>query len=280
MSSTVREARAEDAPGIADWTRETFEWGDYVAGSIAEWIEDRSRHVLVAVDTEDIPKAMAVVRMLSPYEGWLSAARVRPDSQRQGLGSLLNDASVEWIRSRGGRVARLATEDVNTAARSQVEKLGYRKVSTWVYAEIEPGTAPQPFGPEKLKPAGRSDVDPAWIYWSTSELYETGRGLKPEQWTWRRGTVADLEQAARNQQLYTNPAGWVALERIDQELEVTWVATSPNDFPRLVAGIDTLGSEWGVSEISYHVPQTGWSGEALLRAGAEVSEILVYAKAV
>lgn len=281
MAYRVRVARPDDAPGISEWTRDTFAWGDYVAGAVAEWIADDERHVLVAVDPDDVPRAMCMVRMLSPTEGWLSAARVHPDSQRQGLGSHLNDASVTWVKRQGGRVVRLATEDLNVIAQSQVEKLGYRRSSTWVFAEIEGRAAGQPVTRERLHTSGRSDVDPAWMYWSTSELYEAARGLKASAWSWRRATVTDLERAASGRSLLHNPAGWTMIEHPEEgSMDVVWVASSPNEFPRMVAGIDSHAAENGIDHVRYWIPQTGWTGEALMRAGAAVSETLVYSKAV
>lgn len=281
MGFEVRDAQPADAARISDWTRDTFAWGDYVGDSVAEWIVDGSRHVLVAVDGDDVPVAMAAVRMLSPTEGWLSAARVRPELRRRGLGSLLNDASVAWICDRGGKVARLAVEDDNDAAMSQVRKLGYRRTSTWVRGVIENG----PIGPsgldDRVSPAGRPDVDPGWMYWSTSELYEAGRGLLPSGWTWRRCVVGDLLAAAEQHRFFQSPAGWVIVEfPAEDEVEITWTASSPPDFPRLLTGVAALAAERGIRLMTCLVPQTGWSGEALRRAGASTSEYLVFAKAV
>lgn len=281
MIYTVRQARPEDAPGIAAWTQDTFEWGDYVAESLPGWIDDENFHVLVAVDSEDMARASSVVRMLSTDEGWLAAARVHPDAQRRGLGSMLNAASVDWVREQGGRVARLATEDTNVAAQAQVEKLGYRKTSTWVFAVVEGRAANQPVKMERLSIAGRSDVDPAWMYWSTGELFEAGRGLKASAWTWRRATVDDLDRAAREQRLFNHPAGWAVAEYpAPDEIDIVWVASSPNDFPRLIAGVDHLAVERDAAQVTYRIPETGWSGEALRRAGASVSETFIYTKAV
>lgn len=281
MTYTVRQARPEDAPGIGAWTQDTFEWGDYVAESLPLWIDDESLHVLVAVDSDDNPRATSVVRMLSADEGWLSAARVHPDAQRRGLGSMLNRASVDWACEQGGRVVRLATEDTNLAAQAQVEKLGYRRTSTWVFAVIEGRAADQPVKIERLSIAGRSDVDPAWMYWSTGELCEAGRGLKASAWTWRRATVEDLVVAAREHRLFNHPAGWAMVEYpTPDEIDIVWIASSPNDFPRLIASVDHLAVERDAVRVTYRIPQTGWSGEALRRAGATVSETLVYTKAV
>ena len=278
---SVRDARAEDIPHISPWTRDTFSWGDYVADSISRWLEDPDLKVLVAVDSEDIPRGICVVQLLSPREGWLSAARVHPDARRQGLGTLLNEASVDWIRDRGGEVARLAVEDSNHAATSQAVKLGYRPGSSWVYAEPPEDLAPQQEDGDKPTVATRSDVDPAWMYWSTSEMADAGRMLLPSAWKWRRATVADIDRAARERRFVSCAAGWLVYEpRETESIEVVWVAAGQNDFPRLVSAALRFSADAGISDVYFKIPETGWSGEALRRERFEVSIVTVYSKPV
>ncbi|MDH3190579.1 MAG: GNAT family N-acetyltransferase, partial [Acidimicrobiia bacterium] len=130
MAFGIREARADDVDQIAPWTTDTFSWGDYVGSSLSDWIGDSRLHVMVVEDGHAVAVAVARAQMLSPTEGWLDAARVNPSVRRQGLGTMLNDACVEWVREQGGRVARLAIEADNSAAHNQVLKLGYRATST------------------------------------------------------------------------------------------------------------------------------------------------------
>jgi len=122
----IRPARAEDVPRIETWTRETFAWGDYVAEAMPEWLEDPESLVIVCVYDDDIPVALSRTQLLSPTEAWLSGARVHPDHRRSGMGMAMNDFGLDWARDRGALVARLATEEENEPARSQVLKLGYR----------------------------------------------------------------------------------------------------------------------------------------------------------
>jgi hypothetical protein len=117
------------------------------------------------------------------------------------------------------------------------------------------------------------------MFWSTSDMAETGRGLMPIGWLWRKATVADLAMAASEQRLLESPAGWVVIQnRIPGEIDVVWVATSVNEFPRLVDGILDIAADRNVGTVAFRIPQTGWSGEALIRAGATLRETHVYAK--
>ncbi len=278
---SVRDAQARDIPLISPWTRDTFSWGDYVADSLTRWLEDPHLKVLVVVDTDDVAKGVSVVQLLSPREGWLSAARVHPDARRLGLGTLLNAASVEWVREQGGEVARLAVEDSNPAATNQVVKLGYRPGSAWVYAEPPEDSTRMPDESDKPTVAGRSDVDPAWMYWSTSEIADAGRMLLPSVWKWRRATVADLDLAARERRLVASAAGWLVFEpRESDSIEVVWVAAGQNDFPRLVNAALRYSADNGIKDVYFKIPETGWTGEALRREGFEVTTITVYSKPI
>lgn len=280
MTFSLRPARVEDIPAIVPWTAATFEWGDYVPDSLPGWIEDEGSQVLLCVDEADAPVALAHVLMLSPSEGWLEAARVHPDHQRSGMGSALNRAGVAWAQERGARVVRLATEEENAAARRQVEALGYRTTSTWAHARLSFDPATDGFEGGRLRPAPAPDVDAAWMFWSTTDLYHRGRGLIALGWRWRKARPEDLAGAAADGRLLQSPAGWVMADpAVDGGLWVGWLATTPAEAPLLIDGLARLGTERGVG-VSTMVPDLPWAGEALTRAGATPSRILVYSLAV
>lgn len=281
MTFTVRAARAGDVEQIASWTRDTFRWGDYVGVALGEWIDDPELHVVVAVGGNGVPVAIVRAQMLSPTESWLDAARVHPDARRIGLGSQLNEACVDWARGRGALVARLAVEDDNIPAHNQVTRLGYRQTSTWVTVEREVDPRFRVSRPERMQVVGKADVDPAWMFWSTSELADVGRGLMSFGWLWRKATVQDLMNAAAEQRLLESPAGWVVIEtRSADQIDVVWAATSFNEFPRLIDGILDLAADRQAEVVVFRLPQTGWSGEAIVRAGARLRETHIYAKAL
>ena len=65
----IRPARLDDEAAIVAFTTGTFEWGDYVPDSFAEWMasEDHSI-VLVATTDDDEPIGLVRVVMVSPEE--------------------------------------------------------------------------------------------------------------------------------------------------------------------------------------------------------------------
>jgi ribosomal protein S18 acetylase RimI-like enzyme len=275
----VRVARADDLDDIAPWTTTTFEWGDYVPSRFDSWLTDPRSVVLVAADDADRPLALCHALMLSDEEGWLEAARVHPEHRRSGLGSALNHAGVEWLAGRGARVVRLAIESGNRNARSQVEKLGYRPVSTWNYAELQVDLARKGPPEERLRPVPPSEIDAAWVFWSGSELAAAGRELTAFGWQWRKMRPTDLTIAASHGHLYQSPAGWVIVDQPEPNwLRSGWLATDLEDAPRLFQGLLDLVTELGAEVITVMIPGAAWAVEAMTRAGSRPEEIVVYAK--
>lgn len=281
MSTSIRPATHEDVGGIVEWTTDTFKWGDYVPDRISGWIDDPDSEVMVCVDSSDIPVAVAHAVMLSPTEGWLEAARVHPDHRRSGLGSALNSAGVAWIRQRGGRVVRLATEADNKAARAQVETLGYRQISRWLFASMAIDHHTRPAPDLRLRPAPGSDVDPAWMFWSTSELAMEGRGFIANGWQWRRATPADLAIAATDGEFFQSASGWTIADSPDEDTTRTkWLATTREEAPGLFEGLIDLAARRGSSDLTIKLPNIPWAREAMARVGGAPAEILIYSKAV
>ncbi|MGI8516908.1 MAG: GNAT family N-acetyltransferase [Acidimicrobiia bacterium] len=221
----LRRGRLDDHDAITAIATDTFEWGDYVASVYPEWLEETDGEALVAVDEKDRAIAVVHVRLLAPQEGWISGARVAGDHRRQGVGSLLNQAAMSWLRDRGALVARLTTEEDNEAARSQVEKLGYRPVANFIHghrsfppdgvtngrrrtalAERANGR-PRPALPERFDLAPAAEAEPAFVVFSSGGLARSAHGLfASDGWNFRRLHHADLISAARRRQLWTCPS--------------------------------------------------------------------------
>lgn len=273
----VRRAVPKDIPAIVPWTTDTFEWGDYVPDRLPEWMESEDSHVVVCVDDSGLPVAVGHALMLSPTEAWLEAARVHPDHRRQGMGSAMNRACTAWAAERGARVARLATEASNTAARSQVETLGYRHTSSWAYAELVASAHRLLHDRRGLRPAPGPDVDAAWMAWSAGDLSRVGRELISEGWRWRRARVGDLVDGVKRGDFLQSPAGWVIVTQPQPDwLRCGWMATTQEEAPILLEGLRDLAQDRGVEEIDVMVPWTPWITEALTRANFRPREVIVY----
>lgn len=275
---SLREGRPEDLDAIREFTTDTFAWGDYVPDQYLNWLTEPSGAVLVAADDRDRVLAMVHIEQLSPKEGWLSAARVRPDHQRQGLGSRLNRAGVDWLRSRGALVVRLTTEENNLVAQQQVEKLGYRQVARFALAErsfsqhgVESNGGRRLPGPERLDLAPAAETEPAYLVWSTGDLNRASHGLYASRgWAFRRLAIADLVAASRGRRFWASPAAWAIAEE-DHGLWVSALLTTPDEADRAVRSLVDLAEEKKVEWMGVMVPRVGWLERALQSQHLEIN---------
>lgn len=275
----VRAARQDDLAEIVPWTTTTFEWGDYVPHLFHSWLANPDSVALVCVDGSDRPLALCHAVMLSEREGWLEGVRVHPDHRRSGMGSALNQAGVAWLADRGARVVRLAIEENNLGARSQVEKLGYRPLCRFAHGEIEVDPTNRCPPQDRLRPCPPAEADAAWIFWSSSELATAGRELMARAWQWRMTRPDDLIAAASEGDLLQSPAGWALVDRPEPDrLRTGWLATLAEDAPHLIQGLLDLAVESGAGEVVLMVPGAPWAVEAMIRAGSQPDEIVIYAK--
>jgi GNAT superfamily N-acetyltransferase len=291
---TIRPGRLEDAEIVRSFTEDTFAWGDYVGREFPTWLERPDEMAIVAADNTDSPVAVARVGLMSEAEAWLAGARVHPQHRRLGIGSLMNDFGVEWARERGARVIRLATEDENTAARSQVEGLGYRAVARFVLAvravdrRARPGTTTGSNGGRRLTGTERLDLapsveaDPAYLVWSTGDLARVGHQLyAAEGWSFRRLRPTDLVAAAKARQLWTSPSAWVVTEEEDGEIWVPLLVTTLEDADRAALALIDLAQERDASKLQVMTPRVDWLEEALQRHRFEMNHPnLIYEKAL
>lgn len=286
MTPLLRPARLDDAAAISEFTTDTFAWGDYVAEEFPGWLDDPLTAVVVASDDREGAVGLARVRMLSPKEGWISAARVHPDHRRRGIASALNRWCVDWIADSGGAVARLQIETWNEAARRQVEGLGYRAVARVMNAsrsvsmtEIRPVTngGRRSPGDERLDRGPRAESEPAFIAWSASELSRAGRGMfAVEPWAWRRLAVEDVDGSS----VWSCPSGWVMADEGDDQLTVRWLVCTPDDGDRLVRATVDLAHEKDLQRVHIAAPHVPWLDEAMTNNGFEIHHSHLFERAL
>ena len=288
MNALIRSARPDDHEAIRAFTTDTFTWGDYVADSFAEWLTDPDSEVAVAV-IDDEPVAIARAVMMSATEGWMHGARVHPDYRRQGHATRLNDHLCEWVKQRGGLVARLMIEAWNEPAQRQVELAGYRLVCSWTNAARGLGTQPDPAtnggrrvpGDEQLVVGTPAEIEPAWVAWSTSQLSRAGRNLYPRGWLMRRMLRADLEDAVAHKQLLHGPSGWIVAEDEDDDtMFVPLLVATDGDAYRMVRAVVDRADRREYSRVRALVPSIEWMTDALARGGFDLSVEQVWAKTV
>jgi GNAT superfamily N-acetyltransferase len=284
MQPSVRPGRLEDHAAIAAWTRDTFAWGDYVGRAFPEWVRDPGGRVFVAeVDGRIV--GVARVTMLSDQEAWSQGARVHPEFRRRGIGLAIGEQIERWAVDEGARVIRLAVENWNRAARSHVERMGFREAGDWVMAERGVGdSSPVPEGnggrrvmaPEGLRPAASGEIEPAMLSWISGPLERASRGLIPVGWSWRRFRPADLAEAARRRALWEGRPGWAIAEVEDDTFRVSWISTTEQDARAMMRALVDRAAAAGVDRLEVMIPDVDWLRRALRRLGVEAHPLTIY----
>ncbi|OFW65485.1 MAG: hypothetical protein A2Z12_09390 [Actinobacteria bacterium RBG_16_68_21] len=288
MALIVRVGRPDDLAVIAEWTLETFSWGDYVARVFGRWLDDPAGTVMVA-ELDGAPVGMGRVTMVGAAEAWAQGMRVHPDHRREGIGTAVSESMWAWAVDHGAKIVRLAIEEWNSPAQGQVAAMGFRRVSDWRRGERAIGeNAPVLKGNgggrvpmlERLEDAPSAEAEPAFLSWSTGELARAARGLFPISWVWRTMAVDHLALAARNHNLLAGRPGWAIAELEDDVLQVHWMETSADDAPAMVLALIDRAIDAEVSEMRIWAPDVGWLVSAYDRFGFEFVTVGVWTLAL
>src|SRR5680860_228161 len=276
----VRPALPSDRDAIVAFTRDTFDWGDYIADVFDTWLARDDTQVMVAL-SDGQPIATGTARMLSPSEAWFHGARVHPEYRGQGIAADVSVALKAWARERGAIVGRLLIEEGNEASIRHVEKTDHRRVATMVRCTKAVGDAsPSPDGnggrqiPSKLRarPANSAEAQAAFASWSVGALGRASRGLFGIGWSFRRLTIGDLEAAARGGAFWEIGAGWaLASAAPDSRFDVGWIETREEDADDLLRSLIDLAISSGSESVSLWIPNVDWAVKATRRLGFEPS---------
>ena len=287
MDLNIRVARPEDEAAIAEFTTDTFEWGDYVADVFAHWLTTEDGQVMVAVDDHDRPVAIGRGEMLSPTELWLQGARVSETWRRRGVASAIGQALIDWARGRGALVARLLTESWNEPAQRQVEKSGFRRGGDWVSASraVSP-PSPSATGNggqrakarRKLELAHSSEAIPAFVSWRSGPLLAPSRGLHASGWRWSQLTAEHLIAAGKEGRLWSSRAGWIVSRTDSDTFYAEWLDCGPDDITDMIRSIVDLAIESHAERMRIMVPEVDWVTDELQRTSFDLHPMHIYEK--
>jgi GNAT superfamily N-acetyltransferase len=289
MEPLIRPARQDDVAVIADWTRDTFEWGDYIADVLPDWIGEPNSAVLVA-EVDGTAVGVSRCLMMSPVEAWAQGGRVHPDHRRRGIGHSIMLALLDWAHAQGARVVRGMVEDWNEIATRQLLRLDYRQTGRWVRAGRGVGeNSPVPEGnggrrvpaAEGLRPAHSSEASAAMMSWWGGDLERASRGLLPiDTWRMRRLAPDDLVEAARRRALLSGRPGWAVGEVEEDGYEVSWLSTEDGDANAMLRALIDRAAAAGTEEIRVMFPAVDWLVTALKRRSFELFPLTIYARSL
>jgi GNAT superfamily N-acetyltransferase len=227
----VRAAEPSDRAAVLGFTRDTFDWGDYIADAWDDWLADPAGQLLVA-EVDGQVTAAAHVALVSTGEAWLEGMRVHPAFRRLGLARQLHLECRRWARRRGATVARLATEMANDPARRQVEALGMRFTARFLSAE----SGASPSHPPGVRLGHRGDRPTLDRVWARPALRWRAAGLFPVGWRWRAITEDDVAARFASRRAVVGHTGFALLRTTEDGVLVDWLDGPPRAWVPLLEG--------------------------------------------
>ena len=175
----VRLARAGDKDGVLAFCQNTFSWGDYITDAWDRWLADNDGQMLVGV-VDQQPVALIHIAFIDDGVAWLEGMRVHPNFRRRGIGGAVDQAARALARSRGSRLARLATSIRNIPAQKTLAKESYTCIARFNEWEAEPAridfSAP--------RRGARNDTDRILELWRTASRSTTRELMQDRHWRW------------------------------------------------------------------------------------------------
>jgi len=133
MAFRIRAAQPRDKRAVRTLCARIWS-DDYIPDRFDEWVRDRRGRFWVAVEDGRII-GIAKLTLTVEHEAWLHGLRVDPRHRRKGVGTALLEHRLERARRLGGRVARLDTQEDNTAVRRMMRRFGFRLREVDAYFE-------------------------------------------------------------------------------------------------------------------------------------------------
>ncbi len=135
-SVVIRRARLDDEPHIREFTKHTFDFGDYIGDAFASWV--RSGCDVWVAEINGTPIGVTCVDYPAPGEAWFQGMRVHPDYRRREVATLLTKTCIAGARKRGAHIARAVIDSDNYKSTGLVTSLGFSQVAELVEFDVFP----------------------------------------------------------------------------------------------------------------------------------------------
>ncbi len=201
----VRAARAEDEDAILPFCQNTFSWGDYISEAWDYWLKDTHGQMCVGV-ANGKPIGMIHVAFLRDSTAWMEGMRVHPEYRRLGIASAMDAAGRAYARSRGCKLARLATGTDNLAAQKTLEGQGYKRIAQYGEWSAKPGRT------KIATRADERDLPRVLADWQTVPE----KIIADPYWRWQKLNDADMACLIQRGEILLAPHGFALLREMNE----------------------------------------------------------------
>lgn len=191
---TIRPAQQSDKEAVFKFCKYTFNWGDYIPSVWDEWLKEEKAKLLTATLNKK-PVGIMRVTMQKPSETWLQAARTHPNHRRKGIATALTNACLQWAKTKGAKIARLATDSDNHSAQKTLKKLGFIQISDFLIMECKKLEIEKT---ENSRWAQKNDTEKIWKFLKNSKIFKKSAGLYTILSTWTSLDKKDLKRFIAN----------------------------------------------------------------------------------
>ena len=283
----IRSATPDDKAEVLEFTRNTWDHGDYIQWVYDLWMSDEAGRFLVAVDRPS--GRIAAIDKLSvrrPGEAWFEGLRVHPDFRGRGLSGTLQLYMIDEAHRLGARVIRFLTLVNNVA----VHRIAYRDgfsmrfvVRNW---DLSPGDSTE-VSVTRLRPAYPREAPELFAWWTRTSSFQATDGLMEFAWSywtsdeeeWVRLAEQGLVYVPENTHLtepVLPPSVAIVREDMDEGDISIWTArllsASPDGWQDLALAFAATARSRGIDKVRGLVPDTALIGAGLAAAGFEPDE--------
>ncbi len=131
----IRTANLEDKDKIVELVN-SMEQNSYIIKFIDEWLKSNNGKVFVA---EDDGKIVGIAHFFIQNKNvaWFEAARIHKDYRNRGIGTMLANIMLDFVKDLGIKKARLVTGGTNIPAQRHLSKTKFKLYAKWVAWKID-----------------------------------------------------------------------------------------------------------------------------------------------
>ena len=172
-----RPALPRDKADVLEFTKFTWEGGDYIRYVWDDWLAD-PHGILVAAEYGGHCIGIAKVSLSAPRQWWLEGLRVDPKFQGKRIASHLHEYVHSWWLEHGDGVVRFMTSSRRLKVHHLAGKLGYEKILEM--NELEAPVLDEPC--ETFRPVQENEIREALDFAFDSPPMKASNGLFDVGW--------------------------------------------------------------------------------------------------